>query len=341
MQIEVIRTAAELQALAAEWNALLAESACNYPFLRHEYLTAWQQTRGGGEWPQLQLFTLIARRPDRSLAGIAPLFFTDHPAGTPALMLLGSINVSDYLDFITRPADLPAFIQAVVAFLAAAPEPAWKTLDLYNLLENSPSLPLLTTEAEACGWHVSQMRMQPCPYVPLPGDWEAYLGTLKKKQRHEIRRKLRRAETHPEPVRWYIFDQPADLDREIEAFHTLMTNDPDKDRFLTPAMRAQSAAAMRAAWEHGWLQLAFLEVGEKKAAAYLNLDYGGQILVYNSGHDLDFGELSPGWVLLAHLLQWANENGRTMLDFMRGAEDYKYRFGAVDRFITRLTITRA
>ncbi len=34
----------------------------------------------------------------------------------------------------------------------------------------------------------------------------------------------------------------------------------------------------------------------------------------------------PGWVLLTHLLQWANENGIEEFDFMRGDEDYKYKF---------------
>jgi CelD/BcsL family acetyltransferase involved in cellulose biosynthesis len=45
-------------------------------------------------------------------------------------------------------------------------------------------------------------------------------------------------------------------------------------------------------------------------------------------------------VLLAYVIQWGIENGRTALDFMRGDEDYKYRFGGVDRFVLRVQITR-
>jgi CelD/BcsL family acetyltransferase involved in cellulose biosynthesis len=37
-------------------------------------------------------------------------------------------------------------------------------------------------------------------------------------------------------------------------------------------------------------------------------------------------------------LQWANEHQRDELDFMRGDEEYKYRFGAVDRHVMRATI---
>jgi len=45
----------------------------------------------------------------------------------------------------------------------------------------------------------------------------------------------------------------------------------------------------------------------KRAAGYLNFDYLNRIWVYNSGIDQRFLDLSAGWVLLGHLLQWANE----------------------------------
>jgi CelD/BcsL family acetyltransferase involved in cellulose biosynthesis len=45
-------------------------------------------------------------------------------------------------------------------------------------------------------------------------------------------------------------------------------------------------------------------------------------------------------VLLANLIRLAIEQGRSEFDFMRGNEDYKYRFGAVDRYVKRAVITR-
>ena len=78
----------------------------------------------------------------------------------------------------------------------------------------------------------------------------------------------------------------------------------------------------------------------QKAAGYLNFDYQDRIWVYNSGMDRQFMDISPGWVLLGHLLQWANENKRTEFDFMRGGEEYKYRFGGVDKLVVRAKIVR-
>jgi len=340
MHLNVLRSLKELEPLAGEWNELLQNSASHVPFLRHEYLTSWYKTLGGGEWSQGELYTITARKDDGQLAGIAPLFFTRNLEGEPALMLLGSIEISDYLDLIAAPEDLSAFVEACFEQLASDTGLGWQVLDWYNIPAGSPTLAALKRAAERCGWYFTEETQQPCPVISLPGNWETYLAGIDKKQRHEIRRKIRRVETGPFPVRWYFVDDAGRLEAEIEDFLALMAHDPDKRSFLTEAMRVQMRTAARAAFDAGWLQLAFLEVDGKKAAGYLNFDYNGTIWVYNSGLDPQFRELSPGWVLLGYLLKWANENGRRAFDFMRGSEEYKYRFGAQNRYVVRATIHR-
>ena len=106
------------------------------------------------------------------------------------------------------------------------------------------------------------------------------------------------------------------------------------------AMRAQMRAVIRCAFEAGCLQLAFMKVNGAKAAGYLSFDYLNRIWVYNSGINNDYKEYSPGWVLLGNLLKWANEHGREAFDFMRGQEDYKYRFGAIDRLVVQAIVKK-
>jgi CelD/BcsL family acetyltransferase involved in cellulose biosynthesis len=72
-----------------------------------------------------------------------------------------------------------------------------------------------------------------------------------------------------------------------------------------------------------------------KAAAALNFDYKNKLWGYNSGVNRDFMDLSPGWVLLTNQIQWACDHGRTEFDFMRGDEEYKYRFGGVNQYVMR------
>lgn len=324
-----------------EWNGLLSESITHVPFLRYEYLKTWWETCGGGEWSKDSRPAIVTAHQDGRLAGIAPLFETQWE-GKPTLLLLGSIEISDYLDLIARPADLKPFTGALLDFLTASGSglPAWERLDLYNVLEDSPSIAALREAAQARGMAYQQEPFRPALSIHLPGDWETYLAGIDKKQRHEIRRKMRRAYAGALPVRWYTASDPRTIDAEIESFIHLMELDDEKARFLTPPMRQNFHHTIRCAFDEGCLMLAFLEVGGQKAAAYLSFDYLDQLWVYNSGMDSSFNEYSPGWVLLGELLQWANENGRKSFDFMRGDEDYKFRFGARKRDVMRVTITR-
>lgn len=340
MHLKVIQTPTELDQIADQWNQLLNDSAHNLPFLRHEYLSTWWSTLGGGEWPAGELYIVTGWDEANQLTAIAPFFLTTNLDKKPALMFLGSIEISDYLDFIVPTDQLTVFIEVLLDHLNGPDAPEWEVLDLYNLLDDSATLPTLEAATRKLSLTYSLEKIQPAPRIALAEDWEAYLMSIDGKQRREIRRKLRRAEAFYAPVEWYLVDDESKLDEEMDAFLDLMAYDTEKEAFLTEVMRSQMRASVHTAFKAGWLQLSFLTVGEEKACAYLNFDYGNQIWVYNSGINFKFMELSPGWVLLAHLIQWAIEEGRTHFDMMRGDEVYKYRFGGVDRFVMRARITK-
>lgn len=340
MKLKVLRSLEEVNALENTWNDLLEKSASHVPFLRHEYIRTWWKTLGGGEWAHGDLFVVLGYEDSGKLAGIAPLFFTKNLDGEPALMLVGSIEISDYLDLIVSPSNLKVFVEALFDFLTGPQAPDWQVLDFYNIVETSATLTALQQGTARRGWTYTQTELQHCPYIPLPSDWDSYLAGISKKQRHEIRRKIRRAENHTLPMRWYTVNDAASLDEGIDAFLALMAQDEEKKRFLTEIMRSQMRAAVHAAFDAGWLQLSFLEFDGENAAGYLNFDFGDHIWVYNSGLNDEFRELSPGWVLLGYLIQQAIKQGCKAFDFMRGDEDYKYRFGAIDRYVVRAMIRK-
>jgi CelD/BcsL family acetyltransferase involved in cellulose biosynthesis len=325
--------------LAAEWDALVERSHANGPFLRFGYQKIWWEYRGGGEWPVAELLIVTARQEGR-LLGIAPLFFTPDYQGKARLMIVGSVEVSDYLDMIAEPQDVPAFAAGLLAFLQSAALPTWQGLDLFNILDGSPTLTALRDAAAANGWQAEETRAYHCPHILMPGDWETYLAGIDKKQRHEIRRKMRRLDDAPVPSRWYTVEDAQTLDAEFDGFVALMEQDEDKLRFLTPPMRQFMRANFKWAFEAGFLFMAFLEIDGQKAAGYLSYKYLNRLWVYNSGINRTFMEYSPGWVLLGDLLKWCNDNKLEAFDFMRGDEEYKYRFGATDRFVMRLVIDK-
>jgi hypothetical protein len=243
--------------LAPAWDNLVERIHANGPFLRFGYQQIWWDTRGGGEWPDAQLVIITATENDR-LVGIAPLFYTPNYQGKARLMLVGSVEVSDYLDFIVDEPDLPAFCAGLCSFLKTSNLPAWEGLDLYNILESSPTLPALQAASQAHGCRYELSKAYHCPHILMPGDWDTYLASIDKKQRHEIRRKMRRLHESETPNRWYIVQDGEGLDQEIDDFIVLMEHDEDKVRFLTPPMRQFLRANIHWAFQEGYLFMAFL-----------------------------------------------------------------------------------
>jgi CelD/BcsL family acetyltransferase involved in cellulose biosynthesis len=339
MELEVIRTLTEWQALEPAWNDLLDRSIVRVPFLRHEFLSAWWTHLGGyGEWPHAALHVVIARESGRLVAA-APLMLSVDLHGSPILAWIGSECMADYLDFLAEPEFLSEFVDLLFERLTGPEAPDWRSMDLYNLQETSPSLPVLQRAASARSLPFLHTVGGTCQFVPLPGDWETYLARLEKKERHEIRRKLRRAEDLP-GLRWYFVDPTADLDRAILDMLSLMEQHREKRAVLTPALRAQFTDIMRAGFQAGWLLLAFLEIDGEPAAGYIAMDFDNRLWIYNTGLDNRLRDCSPGFVLLARLLQWAVAEGRAECDFLRGSHGYKSDYGSVSRQVMCVNVRR-
>jgi CelD/BcsL family acetyltransferase involved in cellulose biosynthesis len=164
---------------------------------------------------------------------------------------------------------------------------------------------------------------------------------LDKKQRHELRRKLRKADTEAD-TRFVIVGPDHDLQAAMQTFIALhQKSTPEKDKFMDPQMQRFFFDAAQVLQERGWLQLTFIEMDGEKAASLLNFDYGNAILVYNSGYDpARFSQLSPGIIVTARCIEHAVALGRSKFDFLRGNEIYKYRFGGQDTEVRRLLIAR-
>lgn len=325
--------------MKTEWNTLLTNGIAYVPFLRYDYLHLWWQTRGGGEWPADAILVIIRAREDDRLVGLAPCFISQKD-GRNTLMLLGSVEISDYLDLLVKPQHIQPFAKGLLEYVrnTLGPQYQIQRIEFDNINEHSLTVEAMRSACKDAGLACSIEPLSKSPYIPLTGDYEEYMAGLDKKQRHEMRRKIRRIMELPQGFDWYIANDPRTIESEIAEFLHLMAFDEEKQAFLTEPMKEQLRLSILDAFQQKYLQLAFLTIGGEKAAAYLNFDFNNRIWVYNSGIDPRFFEHSPGWVLLTHLIKWAVEKGRFEFDFMRGDEDYKYKFGALDRSVMQISI---
>jgi CelD/BcsL family acetyltransferase involved in cellulose biosynthesis len=317
----------------AAWNALLATSAIDVPFLTWQFQTTWWRHLGAREGP---LHLLGVQDGAGDWAGALPLYEAPTPDG-PVLRLAGGIDVADYLDVLARAGHEEAVWKALLTALAAG---RWRSLDLRPVPADSPTVAILPGLARAAGLACRVDREERCPLITLPDSWDGYLARLSGKDRHELRRKLRRAETARPRVE--VARTPAAIAALMDTFLALHRKSAaGKARFMDDRMERffrEVGAAMAAA---GWAALWLLWLEEQPAAALFNFEHGGSVGVYNSGFDPAARALSPGVVLVARTIEDAVARGFRRYDFLRGEESYKYGFGAVPTDVLRITVEAA
>ena len=335
MQLDVYRDATGFAALAGEWNALLRRSDSDTIFLTHEWQSTWWRFFAPG-----RELLLLALRDQGELVGIAPFYRQKLEDGRTVIQLVGGTDISDYLNIIALPDHLDRVYQAIFEFLTAEVAD-WDEIDLHCIPAASLYEPL--REAAQKRGLVIQRRVEDvCPVLLLPATWDDYLAMLDKKQRHELRRKIHRAESEAE-MSLYMTSDPSLLAEDVEVFFDLhRRSSPDKEDFMSePDMQGFFHEVARFSLTRGWLELSFLLINGEKAASMFCFAYNNRTLVYNSGYDPQrFGSLSPGIVLLAYHVQDSIAKGRTAFDFLRGDEVYKYRFGGRDTEVFQITVRR-
>lgn len=271
------------------------------------------------------------------------------PAATA--IFFGASYHADYATILAAPVDLPAVADAFVSDLRGrgvdGHRLAWDAVDLRRLRCGDPAADALAAafrraEIDA-GWTVNLEREDVCPVAALPagGTMDDYLGTLGKKERHEIRRKVRRAEAAGEVALTESRDPLADLGAFIDLHQARWGTD---GLFPPTPGGAQSRVLFRRLFElfgpDGPLRLSFLTVGDRRIAAGVHFEMPDRALYYNAGVDPDARDLSPGVVMVERFARRAIERGQTAMDFLRGDEPYKYEWGAVDEPIQRLLVRR-
>lgn len=264
---------------------------------------------------------------------VAALMRDDH-----RLTFIGDPNICDYMDVLVAPDHSEQGYESIWRQIC---EEDWSELDLWGLQAGSRTREAVKSFAATAGYSVNEQQEAVAPRLELPASFEDYLASLGKKDRHELRRKLRRFFDSGADATSEVYSEQAEVVEHMEEFLELHTRSrQDKTDFMTPAMETffrRMASAMAAA---GLVRLFMLYVNKKPVASVFCFDAGNQLYMYNSGYDPDYSNLSVGLVSKVMCLRWSIENGKQWLDFLRGNEPYKYDLGAKDQEIYRLIVRR-
>jgi CelD/BcsL family acetyltransferase involved in cellulose biosynthesis len=307
----------DLQAFdEARWNGLLDRSRLPSVFLTWQWQTEWSQAFAAERARQILAVTDAAG----DVVGLLPLY-----EETPGRRrIVGGVDVSDYLDLIA-PDGREEQVWAALLGHCAAHGGEW---DLHGIRAASATATLVPALAPAAGLTPTVEREDRCPVLALPKTWDEYLARLSGKDRHELRRKMRRLERELPGASSRSHATVDGWDEAMTRFLTLhRLSKVGKARFMDERMERFFRSATRRLAAAGWARLWFLEFEGEAVAAFLCFEYAGSVGLYNSGFDPARAMLAPGIVLLAHVIRDAIDRGFPIFDFLRGEEPYKYGFG--------------
>jgi CelD/BcsL family acetyltransferase involved in cellulose biosynthesis len=314
--------------IQAEWEHLLALSPVNTLYLTPQWQEVWWNTFGDSS--SMVGFYL---RTSEGIKAIASLARHDD-----TISFLGNRDTFDYNDFMVQPGYEAAFFPLLLDCLEAQD---WKALELFSLVETSPTLVYLPELARQRGYTVEIREEDVAPGIALPNTWEDYLDGLSKKDRHELRRKFRRLEAEHKQG-WCCLTDLTQVTPRMGDFIKLMRQSrADKDIYMTPEREQFFHRIARSTSQLGMLRLFFLEINEKPVATALCFDYGTSRLLYNSGYDPAYSYYSVGLLLNALSLRDAIEKGQRYFDFLRGPEPYKYHLGGQNRILYQMVVKRS
>jgi CelD/BcsL family acetyltransferase involved in cellulose biosynthesis len=322
-----------LDRLQPEWDRLLAASDADWFFPHSAWQRIWWRHFGGEH-----LLRLITVRDDSGhLLGIAPLMAARQEPCT--LQFIGGTEVADYLDLIVdrqRSGEL-----RTVLFEALRSHLPWDILDLHCLPSRSETPSIAEQALAEHGIGTERLLEDVCPSVHLRGSWDGYLAGLSKKDRHELRRKLRRA-VDDLGAEWRTVATPADLEPALDAFFALhRSSGPAKAAFMTAAMAGYFRDLAAETLARGWLRLGVLWAGQIPVSAAMGFAYGDRLYLYNSGYDPAYSSHSAGIAAVGLLLRDVANEGLAVFDFLQGNESYKYTLGAEDDLIFQVVARRA
>lgn len=320
-----IDDSAALRALEPAWWTLWRSLPRATPFQSPAWLCPWWEAFAPGQLRALALWQ------GERLVGLAPLYLEKGPHGRRLLPL--GMSVSDYLDLLLAPDRAQAAMATLLRALEALP---WEEWELTELPPGAAAFRLPCPP----GWGEERSGASPCLALPLRGTLAESLPKGQARKLRMARHRLARRGAHR-----FLTAEAANLPALLQALQRLHGKrwaERDESGVLADdaVVRFHRAAAPRLL-AAGLLRMSALEIEGRLAGVLYALRHRHCLYAYLLGFDPDFAFESPGTLLLARAVEDALAEGATRLDFLRGEEAYKLRWGATAQPNGRRVFRRA
>ncbi len=309
------------------WNTLLEASTSESFFLKWEWIYTFWETI---EKRDAMLLVWLCHD-GTELVGIAPLYLyssTFMRLPVRKVAFLGDRVASDYMDVFTKPGYEEICCHGVLQKMREQGAVAYDLLELNGVCADSNLYHYLSSGSP----QTKDVMVQPsfeCPRTRLDTSFEEYISRLGAGTRYDLGRKQRRIERDHDS----IHTEHSDLAQSPQMLDVLFSL--HKDRW--DSLRGKTSTfdtAFRKSFNERLLQrlgagegfFSCVSVDDKPASILYILGYKGNAFFYQNGWAPAFANYSIGIYNIQQAIHHAIEAGYRSFDFLRGEEEYKYRF---------------
>jgi CelD/BcsL family acetyltransferase involved in cellulose biosynthesis len=310
----IITTIEALELLAPEWSALWERCPTATTFQRPEWLLPWLHL-----FRPDSLWTVEIRRGGQ-LVGLVPLFLDEE-----SLYPIGA-GITDYLDALFDETQTASAIDAFYTLLCER-RGEWSSLDFEQLRPLSPLFSATAFE----GLVIETVEENASPVLTLPenGDLREVMSTGHLKNLRYARRQMERAGK----VEWVLADRGT-LDELLDAlFRTHAARwgmRGEEGMLMGDEIQSFHREVALGLLDRGVLRLYGLRFDSRLVGALESFFERDSAYFYLHGFEPAVARFSPGIQLVGHFIDDAVDHGIRRIDFLRGREEYKYRWGAKD-----------
>jgi CelD/BcsL family acetyltransferase involved in cellulose biosynthesis len=322
LSFELLESIDDLERLAPEWTMLWRRCGADVfeapawaiPFARWFVdpgsLRVWSAREGG------------------RLVGVLPFYLHKK-----RLLLLGS-GIGDWLD---APMEVDCRSRIMAGLFGALEEirEQWDACEWQMLREDS----VLLRAPEPDGWRSATNVQDVCPFLPLH---ETLAASLPHSMLVEIEYGRRRAAKIGD-VEFELATRDT-LEAALEnlfQLHGARWEERGGEGVLAKEdVRKFHLEAAARLLELEVLCLLVMKVRGRAAGVFYGFLHRGRMAYYLGGFEPELAKVGPGKLVIAGAMEMAIHGGAKIFDFLRGAEPYKYLWGAADRpgFMRTLTL---
>ena len=336
--IKIIQNINELESIESEWNDLFEESSGSNVFQSFDWNYIWLK-HFLRKNDNIFIIAVYNDKENGKIEAIAPFFIRRFFLFLKSLMFI-SYDYSDYLDIIIRKNCDKEKIYAEIFNTVLLKNKSNKIADIIYLKQVSKKTLNLISEYLQKIKKISLNFKESgnCYYFNLPDNIEEYMKRFNSKQRYNILKRVEKADevnikySACSSVNTYksLFEKYLNIFFELH--QKRWQGKGKRGVFYNDDIKSFFKELFISLFNKNRITLSTLKINDGNIiASAVCFDYADKKQIYLPGFDTAYSGYHPGIVLIYNDIKESINKKYKELDFLKGGEEYKQRFGAIKR----------